>query len=225
MIGLFTHVHDVVTAFATGKLVLIVDEEREHEGDVAVAAHRVNSAAITFMATQARGLICVPMLGARLDALDLPLMVGSRGEMDVPAFTLSVDAREGVTSGISAEDRARTVHALIDPATRPEDLVRPGHMFPLRYTEGGLLKRCGHTEAAVDLAKLAGCYPAAVICEVMNDDGTMADEQQLIDFAARHRLPVVSISDLTEYLRRTESAAQKRELLSDPVATDPVAEG
>ena len=222
--GLFTHVHDVVSAFAAGKLVLIVDEERENEGDVAVAAHRVTGAAITFMATQARGLICIPMLGSRLDTLELPLMVGARPSMDVPAFTVSVDARAGVTSGVSAEDRARTVRALIDPTTRPDDLIRPGHIFPLRYTEGGVLTRCGHTEAAVDLAKLAGCYPAAVICEVMNDDGTMADKHQLKGFAERHRLMVINISDLCEYLRRTQAAARPQAATQEEAEDLPIPE-
>jgi len=205
LIELVTHVHDVIAAFATGKLVLIVDDEREHEGDVAIAANRVDAAAVTFMATQARGLVCVPMLGSRLDELELPLMAGPRRTSDLPAFTVSVDAREGVTSGISAEDRAKTVRALIDRRTQPTDLIRPGHVFPLRYEEGGVLTRPGHTEAAVDLARLAGCYPAAVICEVMNDDGTMARRGQLEPFAERYQLPVITIAQIIEYRRRTEA--------------------
>jgi 3,4-dihydroxy 2-butanone 4-phosphate synthase / GTP cyclohydrolase II len=202
VIEFFMRVHDIVAAFAAGKPVLIIDAERENEGDVAIAADRITSEGIAFMATQARGLICVPMLGKRLDELELPLMA-ERKDQDVPAFTVSVDARLGVTTGISAEDRARTVRTLIHSSTKPDDLIRPGHIFPLRYAEGGLLTRRGHTEAAVDLALLAGSYPAVVICEVMNDDGSMARDDALYRFAHKHNLVVVTIAELVEYRRRT----------------------
>jgi 3,4-dihydroxy 2-butanone 4-phosphate synthase/GTP cyclohydrolase II len=202
VIEFFMRVHDLVAAFAAGKPVLIVDAERENEGDVAIAADRITPEGIAFMATQARGLVCVPMLGKRLDELELPLQA-ERKDQDVPAFTVSVDARTGVSTGISAEDRARTVRTLIHPSTKPDDLIRPGHIFPLRYAEGGLLTRRGHTEAAVDLAQLAGSYPAVVICEVMNDDGTMAREDALYRFAEKHNLMTVTIADLVEYRRRT----------------------
>jgi 3,4-dihydroxy-2-butanone 4-phosphate synthase len=219
----------VVAAYAHGKMVLVVDGEREHEGDVAILASEVSAAAITFMATYARGIVCVPMLGERLDALKLPLMVANRGDLDTAAFTVSVDARDGVTTGVSAEDRARTIRTLIHPATRPTDLIRPGHVFPLRYAEGGLLTRRGHTEAVVDMAKIANCYPAAVICEVMNDDGTMAREDDLMGFAKRHHLPVISIAELAEYRRRTDHAmhehAPSSAVAEGPDAGPTVADG
>ena len=196
-----------MAAFSAGRLVLILDTEREYEGDVAVAAERCTPEIINFMATYARGLICVPITGQRLDDLRIPLMVQAEDGSADTNFTVSVDGREGVTSGISAHDRSRTVKALIDRSSRPEDLNRPGHIFPLRYTEGGVLRRAGHTEAAVDLAKLAGLYPAAVICEVMNENGTMARPEDLDDFASRHSLTVVTVGQIIEYRRRTEVPA------------------
>ena len=205
--GLFTIVHDVLAVFGAGKFVLIIDEDRENEGDVTLGAQYVTAASINFLATFARGLICVPMIGCRLDELRIPQMVPADGHYDAPAFTVSVDARSGVTTGISAHDRARTVQVLIDRETHPEDLVMPGHMFPLRYREGGVLCRRGHTEAAVDLARLAGLYPAAVICEVMNEDGTMATPGQVTEFAGRHRMAVLTIQQLIEYRHRTEVIA------------------
>ena len=180
-------------------MVLIVDDpEREDEGDLAIAAEHATAEAIAFMARHARGLICMPMLGSRLDELGIPLMAPGRN--GTTAFTVSVDARCGTTTGISAADRARTVQALVDPKSRPCDLVRPGHLFPLRYTEGGVLVRRGHTEASVDLCRLAGLYPAAVICEVMNEDGTMARGRELEAFACKHGVPVVSVAQIAEYL-------------------------
>lgn len=202
----FSAVHDVLARFRIGRPVLIVDEERENEGDVAVAAEHVTPEIIAFMATFARGLICMPMTGERLDELDVPLMVESSAGIESTAFTVSVDARRGTTTGISAYDRAATVRALIDPFTRPSDLVRPGHLFPLRAAAGGVLRRQGHTEAAVDLARLAGLYPAATICEVMNDDGTMAAADQLTTFARRHDLLTIRLSDIVEYRLQTEGA-------------------
>jgi 3,4-dihydroxy 2-butanone 4-phosphate synthase / GTP cyclohydrolase II len=191
-------VNDAAGEIGAGRPVLIVDDEdRENEGDVVIAAESVCAADINFMATCAKGLVCMPMLGERLDALEIPLMVPHRAGTSHTAFTLSVDAAACGT-GISAPDRALTVKALIDPLTTSSDLVMPGHLFPLRYTPGGVLRRPGHTEAAVDLARLAGCYPAAVICEVMNDDGTMARRGELFAFAARHGLAVISVAQLIQ---------------------------
>jgi 3,4-dihydroxy-2-butanone 4-phosphate synthase len=197
----FGTVEQAIADFAQGRIVLIVDDEdRENEGDLAIAANHVTPESINFMATHGRGLICMPMLGERLDHLRIPLMVEQEpGEMGT-AFTLSVDARACGT-GISATDRACTVRTLIDPETKPADLVKPGHLFPLRYAEGGLLTRRGHTEAAVDLARLAGCYPAAVICEVMNEDGTMARRDDLRTFSARHGISAVTVAQLADHLR------------------------
>lgn len=210
-------VHDVLARFRVGQPVLIVDDEREKEGDVAVAAEHITPAAIAFMATYARGLICVPMLGERLDELKIPLMVvDSPIDRAQAAFTVSVDARAGTTTGISAHDRARTIQALIDPCTRPGDLVRPGHVFPLRYAEGGVLRRAGHTEAAVDLAHLAGLYPAAAICEVMNDDGSMARAPELAQFARRHGMAEIRLAEIVEYRRRTEPSAWRPLAVAQP---------
>jgi 3,4-dihydroxy 2-butanone 4-phosphate synthase / GTP cyclohydrolase II len=193
-----------------GRMVLVVDDEdRENEGDLVMAAEHVTPQAINFMAREARGLICMPMLGSRLDELQVPLMVEHGTSTLGTAFTISVEAKGKTTTGISAHDRAATVQALIDRSTRPADLVRPGHMFPLRYCEGGVLKRAGHTEASVDLAKLAGLYPAAVVCEIMNDDGSMARLPDLEQFAERHELKIISITDLIEYRRRTEKLVFK----------------
>ncbi len=198
-------VAEAIEEIKQGRMVIVVDDEdRENEGDLVIAAEHVTPEEINFMAREARGLICMPMTGARLDELQIPLMVERSNSVHGTAFTVSVEVKGKTTTGISAADRAATVRALIDPSTRPSDIVRPGHMFPLRYVEGGVLKRAGHTEASVDLAKLAGLYPAAVICEVMNDDGTMARLPDLERFAARHGLKIISIADLIEYRRRTE---------------------
>jgi len=198
--GPFATIATAVERFRRGEFVLILDDEdRENEGDLAIAAQGVTAETINFMAAYCRGLICVPIAGARLDDLLIPLMVPNSIVPDGPAFTVSVDARWGVTSGISAADRARTVRTLIDPTSHGDDLVRPGHIFPLRYIEGGVLQRQGHTEASVDLAKLAGLYPAAVICEVMNPDGTMARLPQLLEFAERFGILAITIADLVEH--------------------------
>jgi undecaprenyl diphosphate synthase len=207
----FASVAEGIAAFAAGKFVLLVDhEERENEGDLAIAAEHVTPDAINFMATHCRGLICMPITGARLDELGIPYMVPREaGDLEV-GFTVSVDAR-GCSTGISAADRALTARALLDPATKPSDLIKPGHLFPLRYTEGGVLRRPGHTEASVDLAKLAGCYPAAVICEVMNTDGTMARREALLAFAARHGITAITVTALIAYRTEQErTAAPKR---------------
>jgi undecaprenyl diphosphate synthase len=206
----FATVPEAIAAFARGEFVLLVDhEDRENEGDLAIAAEHVTAESINFMATHCRGLICMPIAGARLDELEIPYMVPREaGDMEV-GFTVSVDAR-GCSTGISAPDRALTVRALLDPATKPSDLIKPGHLFPLRYTEGGVLLRPGHTEASVDLAKLAGCSPAAVICEVMSVDGTMARRDELLEFSARHDITVISVDQLIEYRRAEELNARPK---------------
>jgi 3,4-dihydroxy 2-butanone 4-phosphate synthase / GTP cyclohydrolase II len=189
-----------VAAIRAGGFVVVVDDEdRENEGDLVVAAERITPEAINFMLRHARGLITVPLTAERLRALDLPLMVSHNTSHQGTAFTVSVGARDKITTGISARDRAATICALVDPATRPEDLSRPGHVFPLRATPGGVLRRAGHTEAAVDLAALAGLTPAGVLCEIMNEDGTMARLPELRAFAARHSLPILSVRDLIRY--------------------------
>ncbi|HEY9607471.1 MAG TPA: bifunctional 3,4-dihydroxy-2-butanone-4-phosphate synthase/GTP cyclohydrolase II [Allocoleopsis sp.] len=182
-------------------LVVVDDENRENEGDVICAAQFATPDMINFMAVEARGLICLAMTGDRLDALDLPLMVSKNTDSNQTAFTVSIDAAShlGVTTGISAEDRARTIQVAINPETKPEDLRRPGHIFPIRAREGGVLKRAGHTEAAVDLPRLAGLYPAGVICEIQNPDGSMARLPQLIEYARAHQLKIISIADLISY--------------------------
>ncbi len=182
-------------------LVVVDDENRENEGDLICAAQFATPDLINFMAVEARGLICLAMTGDRLDALDLPLMVNKNTDSNQTAFTVSIDASPhlGVTTGISAEDRARTIQAAIAQQTRPEDLRRPGHIFPLRAKEGGILQRAGHTEASIDLARLAGLYPAGVICEIQNPDGSMARLPELIDYARKHQLKLISIADLIGY--------------------------
>jgi 3,4-dihydroxy 2-butanone 4-phosphate synthase/GTP cyclohydrolase II len=200
-----TDIENAIAAVARGELVVVVDDaDRENEGDLIMAAERVTPESMAFMIRHTSGVICMPMLGERLDDLRLPLMVAHNTEVQRTAFTVSVDAVEGTSTGISAADRATTVRTLIDPATRPEDLARPGHIFPLRYREGGVLKRAGHTEAAVDLARMAGLRPAGVLAEVVNDDGTMQRLPQLERFAAEHGLQLISIADLIRYRRHRE---------------------
>lgn len=201
----FATVEEAAEEFRRGHFVIIVDdEERENEGDLAIAAERVSAEAINFMATHARGLICVSLTEERCNQLNLPLMVQENTSPHGTAFCISVEARGRVTTGISAADRAATVQALIDPRTQPEDLIRPGHMFPLRARPGGVLKRAGHTEASVDLARIAGLYPAAVICEIMDEDGTMARLPRLASFAAEHGLKILTVRDLIAYRLRSE---------------------
>src|SRR6186997_2213258 len=195
-----TPIPELVAELAAGRMVILVDEEdRENEGDLVMAADRVTPEAINFMARYGRGLICVPMLGECLDEFEIALMVRDNTEPHGTAFTTTVDARRGVTTGISAYDRAITIRTLVDPASRPEDLNRPGHIFPLRALPGGVLRRAGHTEAAVDLAPLAGCSPAGVICEVLDDEGGMARLPELFKTARTHGLKVITIKDLIEY--------------------------
>ena len=194
-----------IADIADGKAVIVVDDaDRENEGDIIFAASKATTALLAFTIRHSSGVICVPMPGADLDRLQLPLMTAQNNERMRTAFTVSVDARDGMTTGISAADRARTVRTLVDSATEPYELVRPGHIFPLRYTEGGVLRRPGHTEAAVDLARLAGLTPAGVLAEVVNDDGTMARLPALRAFADAHGLALISIAQLIEYRRHHE---------------------
>jgi len=186
-----------------GKFVIVVDDEdRENEGDLTMAAEKVTADAINFMAKHGRGLICLPVLGSRLDELQIPNMVSDNTSSFGTAFTVSIDAKKGTTTGISAHDRAITVLAVIDPDTRPEDIARPGHVFPLRARDGGVLVRTGQTEAAVDLARLAGLYSAGVICEIMKEDGTMARMPELEVFSGEHDIKIVSVAQLIEYRLR-----------------------
>jgi 3,4-dihydroxy 2-butanone 4-phosphate synthase/GTP cyclohydrolase II len=205
-------IEEAVAEIRRGHMVIVVDDEdRENEGDLVMAAEKVTPQAVSFMAQHGRGLICAPMLGERLDALKIGVMVPEGQEAFGTAFTVSVDLKRGTSTGISAHDRALTLRALASPKTKPEDLVRPGHIFPLRYKEGGVLVRAGHTEATVDLCRLAGLGPAGVICEIMKDDGRMARLPDLLRFAKKHKLKVVSISDLIAH-RRSEERLVRKEL-------------
>lgn len=198
----FNSIPEAIAALQAGEAIVVVDDEdRENEGDLICAAEFATPALINFMATQARGLICLSMTGDRLDQLQLPPMVKSNTDIHQTAFTISIDAARhlGITTGISASDRARTIEAAIDPTTAPRDLRRPGHIFPLRAQAGGVLKRAGHTEAAVDLARLAGLYPAGVICEIQNPNGSMARLPELINYAKTHHLKIITIADLIRY--------------------------
>lgn len=198
----FAPIEVAIDAFRDGAMVIIVDgEDRENEGDIAVAAEKVTPEVVNFMARYGRGLICLSMTNARCDELELPLMVPHNTSTFGTAFTVSIEARGKVTTGISAADRAATILTAVDPSTTPSDLLRPGHVFPLRARDGGVLERPGQTEASVDLARLAGLTPAGVICEVMNDDGTMARLGDLERFAREHQMVLVSIEDLIEYRR------------------------
>jgi len=193
-----------------GKFLIIVDnEDRENEGDLAIAAEKVTPDIINFMAKYARGLICMPVTGQRLEELNVPMMVDRNTSRFTTAFTVSVEAKHKVSTGISAADRAQTVHTIIDPNTQPSDLVYPGHMFPLKAKEGGVLVRAGHTEAIVDLAKMAGLYPAGVICEILNDDGTMARLPELKVMAEEFGLKIISVSDLIAYRSRHEKLVRR----------------
>jgi 3,4-dihydroxy 2-butanone 4-phosphate synthase/GTP cyclohydrolase II len=199
-----------IAEVAAGRPVIVVDDaDREDEGDIIIAASKMTPALMAFMIRHTSGVICVPLPGAELDRLQLPLMTAQNTERMRTAFTISVDARDGVTTGISAADRARTVRALVDSATEPGELVRPGHIFPLRYADGGVLRRPGHTEAAVDLARLAGLAPAGALAEVVNDDGTMARLPALRAFADEHGLVLISIAQLIEFRRRSERMVQR----------------
>ncbi|HEV3133924.1 MAG TPA: bifunctional 3,4-dihydroxy-2-butanone-4-phosphate synthase/GTP cyclohydrolase II [Acidimicrobiia bacterium] len=206
----FTEIENAIDAIARGEAVVVVDDaNRENEGDLIIAAEKTTPETMGFMVRHTSGVVCMPLEGTRLDELQLPMMVADNTTAYRTAFTVSVDAKRGTTTGISAADRATTVHALIDPETRPDDLARPGHIFPLRYREGGVLKRAGHTEAAVDLARLAGLSPAGVLAEVVNDDGTMARLPELERFAAEHDLAMISIADLIRYRRHREKLVRR----------------
>ena len=215
----FAPIEDAIEDIRQGKLVVVVDDEdRENEGDLVIAAQFATPEAINFMATHARGLICLSLTEERCDALGLRPMTDHNETPFETAFTVSVEAREGVTTGISAHDRSHTIQVAIDPSKGPHDLVQPGHVFPLRARRGGVLERIGQTEAAVDLARLAGLNPAGVVCEVMNDDGTMARVPDLIPYAGRHGLKLISVADLVEYRRRTEKLVERMTTVRLPTA-------
>jgi 3,4-dihydroxy 2-butanone 4-phosphate synthase / GTP cyclohydrolase II len=206
----FSTIEDAISAITRGELVIVVDDaNRENEGDLIIAAEKVTPEAMAFMIRHTSGVVCMPLEGTRLDELQLPMMVAENTTAYRTAFTVSVDAKRGTTTGISAADRATTVHTLIDRASTAHDLARPGHIFPLRYRDGGVLKRAGHTEAAVDLARLADLYPAGVLAEVVNDDGTMARLPELERFAAEHDLQLISIADLIRYRRHREKLVRR----------------
>jgi len=204
--GTFAAIEDAIAAIRAGKMVIVVDDEgRENEGDLTIAAEKITPDAINFMARYGRGLICLAMTPERLDELEIPLMVSQNSSRFETAFCVSIEAKRGTTTGISAADRAATVLAAIDFSTKPSDLVRPGHVFPLRARSAGVLVRAGQTEAAVDLARIAGLRPAGVICEIMNEDGTMARVPQLTSYARQHDLLMITVADLITYRMRTES--------------------
>jgi 3,4-dihydroxy 2-butanone 4-phosphate synthase / GTP cyclohydrolase II len=207
----FADIEDAIAAIGAGEMVIVVDDaDRENEGDLVMAAEYATPDKIAFFLNHTSGVICIPLTGDRLDALDLPPMVQENTESQRTAFTVSVDYRHGTTTGISAGDRAATIAALIDPATRPGDLARPGHTFPLRYREGGVLKRGGHTEATVDLARMAGLYPAGVLCEIVSEDKTgMARLPELEGFATKHGLLLISIADVIRHRRQREKLVKR----------------
>ena len=211
-------VEKAIEEIRQGHMVVVVDDEsRENEGDLILAAEKVTPEAVNFMIKEGRGLVCVPMLGQDMDRLDLSLMVAEQQDSFRTAFAVSVDARQGITTGISAQDRAKTIQIMADPSSQPLDLVKPGHIFPLRCREGGVLRRAGHTEAAVDLAKLA-LRPAGVICEIMCEDGTMARLEDLKIFAGKHGLNMITIAELIRYRRQKEKLV--RRILEVPLPTD-----
>src|SRR6201997_3883364 len=206
----FDRIEDAIEAIHDGQMVIVVDDEnRENEGDLTIAAEKITPAAINFMAKYGRGLICLAMTPDRLDELEIPLMVPKNGSRFETAFCVGIEARERTTTGISAADRATTVRVAVDPETKPADLIRPRHVFPLRAKNAGVLVRAGQAEAAVDLARLAGLRPAGVICEIMNEDGSMARVPELREFAARHNILLVTIADLINYRLRTDSLVER----------------
>ena len=211
----FASIEDAIAEIRDGHMVIIVDDEdRENEGDLVCAAEKTTPEIINFMARHARGLICLPLTEERCDELHLTTQVADNTSYLGTAFTVSIDARKGVTTGISAADRATTIQAAVDPQTRPQDLARPGHVFPLRAKKGGVLVRPGQTEASVDIARLAGLYPAGVICEIMNEDGTMSRLPELTEFAARHHLKMITVADLVRY-RISKETLVKRAVETD----------
>ncbi len=213
----FNTVEEVLADIRAGKMVIITDDPgRENEGDLVLAAEKVTPEAINFMVMHARGLVCAPITHQRAQALGLQRMVLENRESQKTAFTVSVDAAHGVTTGISAGDRAAAVRVLVDPAATPQDLVQPGHIFPLQAKEGGVLQRAGHTEAAVDLSRLAGLQPAGVICEIMNDNGTMARMPELMAFKEKHGLKIATIEDLIAYRRKNERLIEREQVIKLP---------
>jgi 3,4-dihydroxy 2-butanone 4-phosphate synthase/GTP cyclohydrolase II len=215
----FSTIEDAIEDIRSGKMVIVCDaEDRENEGDLTLAAQFATPEAINFMAKEGRGLVCLALEPERCDELGLDLMAAKNESPFQTAFTVSVEAREGVTTGISAHDRARTIQVAIDPRSTPKDLVQPGHIFPLKAKSGGVLERAGQTEAAVDLARLAGVTPAGVICEIMNDDGTMARVPDLEKFCAKHDMKMVTVADLIEYRRRQDKLVQREVEVKLPTA-------
>lgn len=215
----FNTIEDAILDIKKGKMVILADDEdRENEGDLVMAAEKVTPDAINFMAKYGRGLICLALTSERIEELQLPPMATENTAPFGTAFTVSIDARHGVTTGISASDRAQTILAAINHKTKPSDLARPGHIFPLKAKRGGVLKRAGQTEGSVDLATLAGLYPAGVICEIMNEDGTMARVPQLMEFAKEHRLKIITVKDLIEYRMKRESFVRRTASASLPTA-------
>jgi 3,4-dihydroxy 2-butanone 4-phosphate synthase/GTP cyclohydrolase II len=213
----FDRIESVISAIRQGKMVVVVDDaSRENEGDLILAAEKATPKNISFMVRYTSGVICVPMLGGDLDRLELPLMTQQNMERMRTAYTISVDAARGVSTGISAADRAHTIRLLADPQTQHGDLVRPGHIFPLRYREGGVLRRAGHTEAAIDLSRLAGLRPAGVLAEIVNDDGSMSRLPELLKFAKKHKLKICSVADLIEYRRTREKLVEREEIVRMP---------
>jgi 3,4-dihydroxy 2-butanone 4-phosphate synthase / GTP cyclohydrolase II len=213
----FSSPEELIADIKAGELVILVDDaDRENEGDLVAAAETITPAQVNFMATHGRGLICAPLSEKRVDALKLPIMVAANRESHGTAFTVSVDAATGITTGISAHDRARTLNLLGDPSTAPDDLVQPGHIFPLQARQGGVLRRAGHTEAAIDLVTLAGLQPAGVICEILNEDGSMSRLPQLHEFAARHSIKIGTIKDLIEFRREREKLVEREESIQMP---------
>jgi len=213
----FDTIESVVEDLRAGKMVVVVDDaDRENEGDLIMAADRVSGAAVNFMTKHGRGLICVPTTSDRLKQLGIEQMVTQNRESFRTDFQISVDAAKGITTGISAADRARTIQVMADPTAVPEDLVQPGHVFPLRARPGGVLQRAGHTEAAVDLVKLAGCRPIGVICEILSEDGSMARLPELRKFVRRHKLKIATIEDLIKYRRTREKLVQRQEVIRLP---------
>ncbi len=206
----FNTIDEALDDIANGKIVILVDDEdRENEGDLCMAAEMVTPEAINFMARHGRGLVCLSLIPERVEELKLSMMTDENTSSFGTAFTVSIEAKKGVTTGISAADRAKTIKTAIDPKTRPEDLARPGHVFPLKARPGGVLQRAGQTEGSVDLSRLARLYPAGVICEIMNDDGTMSRVPELMEFAKKHNLKIVTIKDLIKYRMRTESFVKR----------------
>lgn len=213
----FDPIDDVLRDYAAGRMIIVTDDaDRENEGDLMMAAEKITAEAVNFMAMHGRGLICAPITEERADELGLQRMVVENRESHRTDFTVSVDAAKGVTTGISAQDRARTIQLLVDPKTIANDLVQPGHVFPLRAKEGGVLRRAGHTEASVDLARLAGLRPAGVLCEILNPDGTMARLPELLEFKARHGLRICSIAELIAYRRTREKLVEREETVKLP---------